>query len=49
MNLEMLQKQNDRMEGFREGYMACLNWIAAHIQQEEANKKAESNVVVSEA
>lgn len=44
MTLEQLQKQNDRIEGFREGYIACLNWMAAHLEQEkkEAESKHES-------
>jgi hypothetical protein len=42
--MEMLQKQNERIEGFKEGYQAALNWIAANVAQEKQNTVETVNV-----
>ncbi len=41
MTLEQIQKQNEQMEGFKAGYQACLQWIAATLEAEKRMKEAE--------
>lgn len=48
MNQEQLQKQAERVEGFVEGYKACLNWVRAQIEQEQREAAAAMEKVAAE-
>lgn len=40
MTIEQLQKQADKIEGIREGYLSCLSWVATQLEQEKREKEA---------
>ncbi len=40
MTLEQIKSQNEQMEGFKAGYQACLQWIAATLEAEKREKEA---------
>ncbi len=46
MTLEQIKAQNEQMEGFKAGYQACLQWVAATLEAEKRMNEAEKASVV---
>lgn len=51
MTLDQIKAQNEQMEGFKAGYQACLQWIAAALEAEKRMEEAEKakSAVATEA
>ncbi len=41
MTLDQIKAQNEQMEGFKAGYQACLQWVAAALEAEKRMKDAQ--------